>query len=249
MVFVKQKTTKICDNCGAECNIRDTYCKKCSNPFPVTSMVPEDTIIDGLDNIEAHQFIDKNAGYYLGKFEKSNGKKWFVQLNWAAFIFGPTWFFYRKMYKIAVIYLAVAFAVSMLFSVTMPVVFKNAVKEYAVAQEEYEKYSTANEYFKYKFDENGTTNYEYTPLWQRINDDLNEAKGKINLMYFFIYAPPIIFETVFRLFGNAFYKQYVTENVGKKAGGTSWAAALIYYFGGDIATSVISLLISIFILR
>ena len=88
-----------CDNCGTKCNIGDTYCKSCSHTLSHLDYL-DDQIIDGMDNLELKNRIGKNADYYINKFAKSK-KKWFIQLNFAALLFGPTWFFYRKMNKIS----------------------------------------------------------------------------------------------------------------------------------------------------
>ncbi len=59
---------------------------------------------------EAADFIQSNALKYLQNFFciKSNKKTF----NWAAFFFAPYWFFYRKMNKLGVIFLAVTLVLS-----------------------------------------------------------------------------------------------------------------------------------------
>lgn len=49
-------------------------------------------------------FVRQNANKYVYKFQKIKSKK--PTWNWAAFIFAPYWFFYRKMYKLGAIFLA-----------------------------------------------------------------------------------------------------------------------------------------------
>ncbi len=72
-------------------------------------------LCEGVETEEAAEFLGMNAFKYLQNFfyEKS-GKKTF---NWAAFLFMPYWFFYRKMNKIGIIFMAVILGVSLLVSI------------------------------------------------------------------------------------------------------------------------------------
>ncbi len=81
------------------------------NPF---SAYPKE-LCEGAETEEATEFLGMNAFKYLQNFfyEKS-GKKTF---NWAAFLFMPYWFFYRKMVKIGVIFMAIILGVSVLVSI------------------------------------------------------------------------------------------------------------------------------------
>ncbi len=67
-------------------------------------------IEDDIPTLEAAAFIQSGSYRYCQKFffEKS-GKKTF---NWAAFIFAPYWFFYRKMYKLGIIFTALLLLLS-----------------------------------------------------------------------------------------------------------------------------------------
>ena len=63
---------------------------------------------------EVASFIQLNAIKYVEKFFNMNsGKKTF---NWGAFFFTPYWFFYRKMYKLGAIFLALTLLLSVGFS-------------------------------------------------------------------------------------------------------------------------------------
>ncbi len=81
------------------------------NPF---SAYPKE-LCEGVETEEAAEFLGMNAFKYLQNFfyEKS-GKKTF---NWSAFLFMPYWFFYRKMAKIGVIFMAIILGVSVLVSI------------------------------------------------------------------------------------------------------------------------------------
>ena len=73
-----------------------------------------------------NSFVGKNADYYLEAFKNVSAKR--TSWNWAAFILGIGWMFYRRMYLYAVIVGAVMTAViilEMLFSV--PVAISNGI--------------------------------------------------------------------------------------------------------------------------
>lgn len=62
-------------------------------------------LLDGIKKSDWHWFIDKNASRYVDIYAKNEGKKFFLSWNWAAFFFNIKWLFYRKMYKIAVLFI------------------------------------------------------------------------------------------------------------------------------------------------
>ena len=80
------------------------------NPF---NLYPKN-LDENVTTEEAVEFLQASPFKYLKKFfALKEGKKTF---NWAAFFFAPYWFFYRKLHKIGIIFLAVFFAVSVAFS-------------------------------------------------------------------------------------------------------------------------------------
>lgn len=80
------------------------------NPF---AAFPKE-IADGVATEETVEFVGINAIKYIQNFfyEKSNKRTF----NWAAFFFAPYWFFYRKMYKLGAIFLAITLVLSVGFS-------------------------------------------------------------------------------------------------------------------------------------
>ncbi len=80
------------------------------NPFDA---YPKE-LCEGVATEEAAEFVQMNAFKYLQNFfYQKSGKKTF---NWAAFFFAPYWFFYRKLYKLGVIFLSVILLISVVFS-------------------------------------------------------------------------------------------------------------------------------------
>ncbi len=77
------------------------------------SMFPKEIAPD-VKTEEVASFVQLNAIKYIEKFFNSNsGKKTF---NWGAFFFTPYWFFYRKLYKLGAIFLALTLLLSVGFS-------------------------------------------------------------------------------------------------------------------------------------
>ena len=69
---------------------------------------------EGVATEEAAEFVQMNAHKYIPNFFYLKSKK--RTFNWAAFFFAPYWFFYRKLYKLGVIFLAVMLLMSVAFS-------------------------------------------------------------------------------------------------------------------------------------
>lgn len=69
----------------------------------------KDETTDGMRIGDIAFYIQQNARHYINKFIKN--KK--VTFNWAALLFGPAWFFYRKLYKAGAVFLALTVAISL----------------------------------------------------------------------------------------------------------------------------------------
>lgn len=128
-----------CPECGAENGAEEPVCTQCGarlynnaangQPFlpPVqlpngaaqgylsgmTVIAPTDTI-DGNTVLDTAEYVQTSARRYIPKFYKmeKSGKKF--SWNWAAFFFAPYWYFYRKMYGLGSVLLALLLAVSAL---------------------------------------------------------------------------------------------------------------------------------------
>ena len=68
----------------------------------------KDDNIDGVSIADAALYIQQSAKGYIKKFKTKN-----FSFNWAAFFFSPAWFFYRKMYKVGAVILALFVALSL----------------------------------------------------------------------------------------------------------------------------------------
>lgn len=74
---------------------------------------------EGVLTEEAAEFVQLKGIRYIQKFFycKSGKRTW----NWAAFLFAPYWFFYRKLHKVGAVFLAFALALSIIPSLLPPV--------------------------------------------------------------------------------------------------------------------------------
>lgn len=82
-----------------------------ADPFQMDAVPPEfrvrpDEEIDGIPARDWAAYLGKNAAYYLLNFKRisATGRK--MSLCFSAFLFGPLYFFYRKMWAPAAAYLA-----------------------------------------------------------------------------------------------------------------------------------------------
>lgn len=101
-----------------------------TNPL---SLFPKDMEEDVLTD-EVADFVQINSVKYIQNFFYTKSEK--RTFNWAAFFFTPYWFFYRKLYKLGAIFLAITLLLSVGFSFMPPV-----QKLYADMTEWTEKYA------------------------------------------------------------------------------------------------------------
>ncbi len=129
----EEKDVSVCPDCGAENKKRAIVCTNCGAVLipdleeEVTVKTERNTIfIEGLpvndnDYIDAEStvtvkeaacFIQRKKESYIKTFldAKVNNRK--PKFNFAAFVFGPYWFFFRKMYKAGLAFAGVIFAIN-----------------------------------------------------------------------------------------------------------------------------------------
>lgn len=100
------------------------------NPF---SLFP-DEIADGVTTEETAEFVQASGHKYVQNFFYVKSKK--KTFNWAAFLFAPYWFFYRKMHKLGAIFLALFLSISILSTFPSPIVnLNNAFSDLATKYE------------------------------------------------------------------------------------------------------------------
>lgn len=106
---------KTCEHCGAPLirgNARPIY----PGRFQVnTDQYSDDDIIGECSAAEIASFVRQPAEKYMTEFRKIAGGER-AKFNWAAFFFGPLWFFYRRIYKVGLAIAAVNAAISLIFA-------------------------------------------------------------------------------------------------------------------------------------
>ncbi len=115
---------RICPECGTARPHDMLSCPECGAPIsdrgnplydtPLAQFAygfdPDEPIGD-ITSGEIALYCRSAGASYIKKFRRlAGGSK--LAFNWAAFLFAPYWFFYRKLYKAAAIFAALFFAVS-----------------------------------------------------------------------------------------------------------------------------------------
>lgn len=149
----------ICPQCGTEISPTTLVCPGCGMRFGVmpnmggfayntdffmkgvTADADED--LGGFTVKDAAMYTQSKASDYIKKFSKQKKTGKSTGWNWAAFLFTPLWFFYRKLYKAGLCFVAVFVAISLFTAVP-------ASKDYNKAMETIEKYVTVYEDSSYE---------------------------------------------------------------------------------------------------
>lgn len=85
--------------------------------------------IGGATVKEVVTYTQVNSRNYLKRFIRNRHKKsFFLSWNWGAFFFGPAWFFYRKLYKVGAILLALAISATIAIIPLAPAIENAATK-------------------------------------------------------------------------------------------------------------------------
>lgn len=181
-------------------------------------IVSEEVGINGFEKIELASFIEKNNARYLEIFRKNEGRKFFLNMNWAAMFLSIYWMFYRKMFLEGFLFLVVVF----IFSTTIFSVSITALKDDILAVKEFKNNTNfnaseiaANE-IKNKSADYIENLYKY-----------NKMKNSLNLKLFaYIVLPFFIFSLAFGLIADCLYRRYIFRKIKFTTGGVSKIAIL-----------------------
>ena len=114
-----KKNALVCSNCASVINpeIREQFIPQDAGAIYVEGKaVDKDEFIDENNTVsikEAAAFIQKNKESYIKVFLDSKREKRNPKFNFSALVFGPYWFFFRKMYKPGFGFLGVNFGLSL----------------------------------------------------------------------------------------------------------------------------------------
>lgn len=136
----KEERTKKCANCGAENHPDSMICSYCGTPYPYEGSNPftdslgidENETIGNYSAADYAFYTQLNARRYIPKFRKIEEKKF--SFNWAAFVFGPSWFLFRKIYKAGIILILIFVSITMMTTPLQNQVYDAAEKFRSASQ-------------------------------------------------------------------------------------------------------------------
>ena len=146
-----------CTKCGAKIESGSSFCTKCGAPLGATNMkygsstsnlvsdvtskisseikdVMKDFKTNDYFDPEIKNYIGTKQEYYLMEFSKLKNLKQYYSWNWMAFLFGPLWCLYRKMYLQGGIILGLDFILSLIggkFSILLQLIISIVVGVFA----------------------------------------------------------------------------------------------------------------------
>lgn len=123
----KENTNPVCSFCGTNNDSDARHCKNCGaplnaqkavfneNPYLRKSEFKADDLIAGQKAGDISIFVQASSHRYLKKFRRfADGKKF--SFNFAALLFAPYWFFYRKLYKAGAFFVVLFATVSLMLT-------------------------------------------------------------------------------------------------------------------------------------
>ncbi len=213
-----------CPNCGGMVVGGDTYCRTCKSPLEAPVPI-EVAMLEGRRVSDWHMFIDKNSSRYVDIFSQNEGKKLFWHMNWAALFFGLYWLLYRKMYKFAAIFLAVATLISILIVTVTSVAFKSQFYEAYKIIEPYSQYMDTQENGLYVAYSDGTMDInEVFEAKSRYDKEINSLIYKFA---FWVLAPVIVFRVIFGLLADCIYKAHIIKRIDYNEDGVSVLSVIV----------------------
>ncbi len=176
-------------------------------PFPIMQINPLQNfppqIEEDIKTVEAAYFVQQDITKYLTRFFKIKDKKrtW----NWAAFFLAPYWFFYRKMYKLGAVFMAIFICISAISLLPPAVKFSNAV----YAQEEKMK----------ELSSSISTDEEYEEaliqLTNETNEIINENKTGVYLVFAQSFSA-LVTSVFIGLNANKWYYKHTIKQIRKE---------------------------------
>lgn len=204
---------------------------------------------EGVATEEAAEFVQMNAFKYLQNFfYQKSGKKTF---NWAAFLFAPYWFFYRKMNKIGIIFMSVMLGISILLSIPSATTdFMNDLSEWS---------------YKYSDSSGIDTEEEQAAYIESYTTDFQKLMSENTLGAAIVVADSVISLILHLVAGFMANKRYYNHTVSKirqikaetaehelrklkfyKEGGMSMTRAFLAVMANDVAIMALNMLFSMF---
>ncbi len=198
----------ICQSCGAEIDKAAPFCNHCgekqSNPqynhftpgfnpsfsAGAGSFGQSDSEIDGVSAVDVAITVKSNTARFLPKFVKNKKVSW----NWAGFIFGPYYLFFRKMYKEGII----AMAVNLIASLVVNGLYmkqSSALSNYVLAHAQ--------------------TYEDMLKLTANPSEELMKLTEAVMPMYLIMAAVAVVIGIVIAMFSDYFYRTKVLSVIKK----------------------------------
>lgn len=175
-------------------------------PFPQSFSNPFDEfpkeIEEGVKTGDIAIFVRHESPRYLKKFQQIKAGK--LSWNWGAFFFAPYWFFYRKLYKLGVIFLTIFVLLSSLSFLPPAVRFSQTIYNFETeAKELAETIKTDAEY-----------ETAVTELYQSVYEELTENKTGF-IIYAIQSSSTFVISIFIGLNANKWYYKHTLSNVKK----------------------------------
>lgn len=193
--------TEKCPTCGRPYDGDEKFCPNCRTPrgmkmpegfvFDTFGGVDEEKSEDGVTARQVRAFTAANTQRYVPKYFALS-KEHKVSWNWIAFLIPEGWFFYRRMYKIGIIAIAVS-----LISVVLSLPLGNILNDVLEGME--------------------STGFMYSPeVSFKIMKAMINADAFVKITAVFSVLFDIALRVLCGLFGDYFYKDFtkkaITEN-------------------------------------
>ena len=186
---------------------------------------------------EAADFIQNSAPRYIRKYMKQKKKGRKLSWNWAAFFFSPYWFFYRKLYKAGVFFLALSVALS-LATVSLTEKVYGFYEKMVTVQEE------LNELVKGKEDLNDEDTQKFDKLYA---ESAKLAKAVIPSLAIILLIQKVIPNTLAAILADFLLKKRMLRVISFSRGASSEPDAVKYTIMRNGGVSVLMPIIAIMI--
>lgn len=216
--------------------------------------------IDGEKIGDVATVVRTNIPFYLKKFKKMDAPKRRLSWNWGAFIFGPYWYFYRRMSKYGGIFMAI----QLILQILIQAIFASNLNQFA-------------ELMNGAFSEEARSQMLFYANPENVQKAFDLGRQANLLPYFItIIAVMLVLRLAFSLLANSFYKSHCLGVVRKvrtqiddpqllerftaagypvktktellrmyltQMGGTSLFSALIGYMGYNLVITILGMIL------
>ncbi len=228
---------EFCQHCGSHLTASNDWTsdnpKKASygeyQPFRNTAYsaypTDRDEELDGIKADDLTAFVGQRADYYLPRFRQMSRNNKNASWNWAAFLFGPLWLLYRKMYA----YGTLLILLELLHTIASEITFKVMGIRF-------------------------TDNMTYAEIYRAVESSLAIPEHMYCLIAVSILSAILfIISILLALYGNRLYRDHCSKTITRlrektpdltsgelgTSGGTSIAVAIIGYIAQYFLTQIL----------